>query len=63
MFTCTIYCQAAPFRACMRLTTRLLSMTGEVAATLAAGHRLRGKIGSYKVLEQFTKDRDVWKAM
>lgn len=38
-------------------------MTGEVAATLAVGHRLRGKVGSYKVLEQFTKDRDVWKAM
>ena len=50
--------------ACMRLTTRLLSMvTGEVAATLAVGHRLRGKEGSYRVLEQFTKDRDVWKAM
>lgn len=57
------YCQPAPLCACMRLTTQLLSMTGEVAATLAVGHRLRGKVGSYKVLEQFTKDRDVWKAM
>jgi hypothetical protein len=47
----------------MRFTARLLSMTGEVAVTLAVGHRLRGKIGWYNVLEQFTKDRDVWKAM
>ena len=47
----------------MRLTTRLLSMIGEVAATLAVGYRLSGKVGSYKVLEQFTQDRDVWKAM
>ncbi|KAL9130438.1 MAG: hypothetical protein Q9217_001361 [Psora testacea] len=38
-------------------------MTGEVAASLAVGYRLRGKVGSYKVLEQFTKDRDVWKAI
>jgi len=47
----------------MRLTIRLLSMTGDIAATLAVGRRLRGKVGSYKVLKQFTKDRDVWKAM
>lgn len=47
----------------MRLTARLLSIPGEVAANLAVGHRLRGKVGSYKVLEQFTKNRDVWKAM
>jgi len=52
-----------PLCACMRFTTRLLSMTGEVAATLAVGNWLRGKEGSYKILEQFTKDRDVWKAM
>lgn len=57
------YCQSALLCACMRLTTRLLSMPGEVAATLAVGRRLRGAVGSYKVLEQFTKDRDVWKAM
>ena len=47
----------------MRLTARLLSMTGEVATTLAVGHQLRGKVSSYKALEQFTKDRDVWKAV
>ncbi|KAL8735722.1 MAG: hypothetical protein Q9181_002705, partial [Wetmoreana brouardii] len=45
--------------ACIRLTTGLLS---EVAATLAVGQRLKGKVGSYKVVEQFTKDRAVWKA-
>jgi len=58
-----IFLFPVPLCACMRLTTRLLSMTGEVAATLTVGNRLRGKEGSYKVLEQFTKDRDVWKAM
>jgi hypothetical protein len=47
----------------MRLTTRLLGKTSEVATTLVVGHRLRGKLGWYRVLEQFTKDRDVWKAM
>ncbi|KAL8719242.1 MAG: hypothetical protein Q9225_003727 [Loekoesia sp. 1 TL-2023] len=47
----------------MCLTTRLLSTTGEVIATVAVGQRLKGKAGSYKVLEQFRKDRDVWKAI
>ena len=44
----------------MRLTTRLMS---EVAATLAVGTRLRGKKGFYKIMEQFVKDREVWKAV
>jgi hypothetical protein len=39
-------------------------MSGEVASTtLEVGRRLSGKVGSYKILEQFTKDRDVWKAV
>ena len=54
---------SVPRSARMRLNNRLLNMTREVAATLAAGQRLRGQKGSYKVLEQFAKDRDVWKAM
>lgn len=62
-FILIFFCQSALLCACMRLTTRLLSMTGEVAATLAVGHRLRGKVSSYKILEQFTKDREVWKAV
>ena len=35
----------------------------EVAATLAVGTRLRGKKGFYKIMEQFVKDREVWKAV
>ena len=58
-----IYCKYVPLCACMPLTNRLLTMTGEVAATLAVGHLLKGRVGSYKILEQFTNDRDVWKAM
>lgn len=44
---------SVPLCACVHLTTRLLSTIGQVAATLAVGHRLRGKRGSYKGLEQF----------
>ena len=54
---------SVPRCACMRLTNRLLNMTREVAATLAVGQRLRGQKGSYEVLEQLAKHRDVWKAM
>ena len=63
LFTVNVQDQSALPCACIRPTTTLLTMTGDIGATLAVGHRLRGTVGSYKMLEQFSKIRDVWKAM
>ena len=48
----------------MRAAARFLNQQFKMAATaLSVGQKLTGKVSSYKVLERFQKDRDVWAAM
>ena len=47
----------------MRLSFQLLSISRRGGSVFVQGQQLRGKLGSYKVLEQLSPDRYVWKAM